>query len=131
MKLTTFQNLQRLSVERGDFMKKKVFGIILAIVLIFAMLAFVIFGILRCEIFIDESPNGDYQIVSLWIDKGGFGYGGAFYIKEKGLFSKWHKIAKVPGSCEWISETQFTIYRPSTFDANNEKEYNVKEFFDK
>ncbi|MEE1096868.1 MAG: hypothetical protein U0K83_00915, partial [Bacteroidales bacterium] len=51
---------------------------------------------------------GDYQIVSLWIDKGGFGYGGACYIKEKGLFSKWHKICKVPCSCEWISETQFT-----------------------
>lgn len=112
-------------------LKKKAVVIALAIALVFAMLSFVIFGILRCEIFVDDSPNGDYQIVGLWIDKGAFGYGGAFYIKEKGLFSKWHKIAKVPSSCEWISETQFTIYRPFPFDENNDKEYNANDFFDK
>ena len=111
-------------------MKKKILWIVLAITLIFVILAFILFGILFCDIFVQESPNGDYQIVSLWVDKGGFGYGGAHYIKEKGFFSKWHKIAKVPSSCEWISETQFTIYRPFPFDENNDKKYNANDFFD-
>ena len=119
-------------LSKGEItLKKKVFGIVLAIVLIFAMLSFVVFGILRCEIFIDESPNGDYQIVSWWIDKGGFGYGGSFYVKEKGLFSKWHKIGTVPFSSEWLSETDFSIYYPYPIDEDNYKEYNVIEFFNK
>ena len=111
--------------------KKALLGIALAIALVFAMLYSVIFGVLRCQIFVNKSPNGDYQIVSLWIDKGSFGYGGAHYIKEKGLFSKWHKIEKVPSSCDWISETQFTIYRPFPNDENNDKKYDAKVFFDK
>ena len=110
-------------------MKKRILGIILAIVLIFALLAFLIFGILRCEIIVDESPNGDYQIVSCWIDKGAFGYGGAFYIKEKGLFSKWHKLGEVPFSSKWISETEFSIRYSYTIDEDDYKEYNVNEFF--
>ena len=112
-------------------LKKKVFGIVLAIVLIFAMLSFVIFGILRCEVFIDESPNGDYQIVSWWIGKGVCGYRGSFYVKEKGLFSKWHKIGTVPFSSEWLSETDFSIYYPYPVDEDNYEEYNVNEFFNK
>ena len=109
-------------------MKKKKFIIILATTLVLAMLYFVIFDVLRCQIFVEESPNGGYQIVSLWIDKGAFGYGGAHYIKKKGFFSKWHMIEKVPSACEWISETQFTIDRPY---PNEDKKCDVKDFFDK
>ena len=109
-------------------MKRKVLWGVVAIVL---FLSIALFGILRGQIFIDESPNGDYQLVSLWIDKGGFGYGGACYIKEKGLFSKWHKICKVPCGCEWISETQFTVYRVNYSGIGSDKEYNVNNFFDK
>ena len=109
-------------------MKKKAF-IILAIALVFIMLSFVLFGSLFCDVFVQESPNGDYQIVSLWIDEGGFGYGGACYIKEKGLFSKWHKICKVPCGIEWISETQFTVYRVDHSGIGSDEEYNVNDFF--
>ena len=109
-------------------MEEKGFCITLAIILAFLLLVAVVFGVSHCDVFVNESPNGDYQIVSFWIDKGGFGYGGAHYIKENGLFSKWHKIEKVPSSCEWVSDTQFTIYRPF---PDNDKEYNVNDFFDK
>jgi len=119
-------------LSKGEIrLKKKILWIVLAITLIFVILAFILFGILFCDSFVQESPNGDYQIVSLWIDKGGFGYGGACYIKEKGLFSKWHKICKVPCSCEWISETQFTVYRVNYSGIGSDKEYNVNDFFDK
>ena len=118
-------------VERSGVMKKKKFGIALAIVLIFAVLLFVIFGVLRCQIFVNPSPNGDYQIVSWWIDKGGFGYGGAFYIKEKGLFSKWHKIGRVPVASKWLSETEFLVNCGYYIDEDNSKVFNVNEFFDK
>ena len=112
-------------------MEKKILRIVLAITLIFSILLVVLFCVLCFDIFVQESPNGDYQIVSLWIDKGGFGYGGACYIKGKGLFSKWHKICKVPCSCEWISETQFTVYRVNYSGIGSDKEYNVNDFFDK
>ena len=108
-------------------MKRKVLWGVLAIVLILLMLLFAFFGILRGQIFIDESPDGDYQIVSWWIDKGGFGYGGAFYLKEKSPFSKWHKIGEVPCASEWLSETEFIVYYPYPAD---DVYYNVKEFFD-
>ena len=78
----------------------------------------------------DASPNGDYQIVSWWIDVGA-GYGGAFYIKEKGLFSKWHKLGTVPFSSEWLSETEFSIQYAYSIDEDVYKEYNVNEFFDR
>ena len=74
---------------------KKAFLIIL---MILACLIFVFFCVLKCEINVIESPNKDYQIVSWLTDKGGFGYGGAFYIKEKGLFSKWYKLGTGPFS---------------------------------
>ena len=112
-------------------LKKKVFGIVLAIVLIFAMLSFVIFGILRCEVFIDESPNGDYQIVSWWIGKGVCGYRGSFYVKEKGLFSKWYKLGTEVFAGKWISETLFAVHHAYVVDEDNYKEYNVNEFFNK
>ena len=112
-------------------MKKKIFCVILAIALIFAMLYFMFFEVLRGEIFVEPSPNGDYQIVSWWIDKGGFGYGGAFYIKEKGLFSKWHKLGTVPYASKWLSETEFSIYCTYPIDEDNYKEYNVNDFFTK
>ena len=106
-------------------MKRKVLWVVLAIILILSVPLFAFFGILRGQIFIDESPNGDYQIVSWWIDKGAFGYGGAFYLKEKGLLSKWYKIGKVPCSSEWVSETEFLLHYPY---PKGEVFYNVKEF---
>lgn len=112
-------------------MKKKILGVVLVITLVFAMLSFGIFDLLSFEIILNESPNGDYQIVSWWIDKGAFGYGGAFYIKEKGLFSKWYKLGTVPFSSKWLSETEFSIYYSYPVDEDNYKEYNVNEFFNK
>ncbi len=109
-------------------MKKNKVWIALAIVSVCALLLFAVFGILSCEVFIDESPNGEYQIVSWWIDKGAFGYSGAFYIKEKGLLSKWHKIGTVPFSSEWLSETEFSIYDPYPVGGDNRKEYHVNQF---
>ena len=110
-------------------MQKKIVGIAIAIVLIFSMLSFVVFGILNCEILVDESPTGEYQIVSWWTDWGASGYNGAFYLKEKGLFSKWHKLGTVPFSSKWLSETEFSIHYAYTVDEDNYKEYNVNAFF--
>ena len=117
--------------KRRKNVKKKTIGIILAISIVFAMLYFVVFGILKCEIDVEHSPNGDYQVVSYWIDKGGLGYSGAFYVKEKGLFSKWHKLGTVPFSGEWISNTQFAVHHSYVVDDDYYKEYNVNDYFDK
>ena len=112
-------------------MINKAFCVLTQVLLILIMLSLVLFGISRCEVFVDESPNGSYQIVSLWIDEGAFGYGGAFYLKEKGLFSKWHRLGQVPFSSEWLSETEFSIQYSYTVDEDYCKEYNVNDFFDK
>lgn len=124
-----------LSLTKGEIaLSKKNLYTAVAISLVFVMLLFVLFGMLCFnifDIFVYESPNGDYQIVSLWIDKGGFGYGGNCYIKEKGLLSKWHKICKVPCGCKWISETQFIIDRANYSGIVSYKEYSVNDFFGK
>ena len=112
-------------------MNKKIFAVLIAIILIFIMVAFIFFGVLRGEIKVEPSPNGDYEVVSWLIDKGGFGYGGAFYIKEKGLFSKWYKLGTQPFSGEWISETLFAVHHAYVVDEDWYKEYNVNDYFSK
>lgn len=116
-------------------MKKKA----IIFLLIFIVFLSAIIGVGWSIFDIDESPNGDYKIVSWLIDKGGFGYSGAYYIKEKGLFSKWYKIGTGPFSGEWLSETEFSIYHSNPIDGNIHnyskdnyyKEYSVDEFFAK
>jgi len=111
-------------------LKKKIWGII-ATILVFAFVLFVVFDVLKCEISVIESPDGDYEIVSWLIDKGGFGYSGAFYIKEKGLFSKWYKLGTGTFSGKWLSETEFSIYHSYMVDNDYYKEYNVNDFLGK
>ena len=76
---------------------------------------------------VKESPTGEYQIVSWLVDQGGFGYSGAFYIKEKGLFSQWNKLGTGPSSVTWLSDTEFSIYD----SGYKEKVYNTENFFGK
>lgn len=120
-------------------MKKKWLMIFLLALVTAAVLLGVAFhaGILIIEV--EESPNGEYQIVSWLIDKGAWGYSGAYYIKENGLFSKWYKLGTGPFAGEWLSETEFSVYHASPIDGdwtnssrdNHYKEYNVNEFFAK
>ncbi len=113
-------------------MKKKIFISFIAIILLLIMMfSFMFFVVLRGEIEVAPSPNGDYQVVSWWIDKGGFGYSGAFYMKEKGLSSKWHKLGTVPFAGKWISETLFAVHHAYVVDEDNYKEYNANDYFSK
>ncbi len=52
------------------------------------------------------------------IDEGGAGYDGAYFVKEKGLFSKWHKITTGTCMCEWLSETEFEVLHTSPQHGN-------------
>ncbi len=109
---------------------KKIAFITLTVTLVLALLF--VFGVLKCEICVLNSPGRDYQIVSWLLDEGGFGYRGAYYIKEKGLFSKCHKIGTGPFSAEWLSNTEFFIYHSYPVDSIGSyyKEYSVNDFFD-
>ena len=115
-------------------MKKKILGIsVFALVLVLSMAVLIVYN--ACDVV--ESPNGDYQIVSWKIDKGGFGYSGAYYIKEKGIFGKWHKLGTGPFSAEWMSETEFSVNYANPVDGNVNnysednyyREYSVNDFF--
>ena len=56
-------------------MKKKILLGFIATILVFIMMfSFLFFVVLRGEIKVDPSPNGDYEVVSWLIDKGGGGY---------------------------------------------------------
>ena len=112
-------------------MKKKLFVVFITIILFFTMVSFIFFGVLNGEIKVYPSPNGDYEVVSWLIDKGAWGYGGAFYIKEKGLFSKCHKLGTQPFSGEWISETLFAVHHSYVVDDDYYREYNVNDYFSK
>ena len=120
---------QENNLFRGDVMKKKNLIVLGLIILIVAVLLFIVFGVLKCQFKSIESPNGDYEIIGWLVDKGGFGYSGAFYIKEKEVFSKWHKLGTGPFSAEWLSETEFSIQYSYVVDDDNYKVYNVNDFF--
>ena len=116
-------------------MKKKI--VIAVLILVISLSAAI--GIARkfIDICVTESPNGDYRIVSVWVDKGAFGYSGAMYIKEKGLFSKLCKIGALPASYEWKSDKIISVEYPSPIDGNinnydkdnYRREYNADDFF--
>lgn len=112
--------------------------IITIVALLIAMSAIIV-SLLEPEIKTLESPTGDYQIVSWMIDKGGFGYGGSFYLKEKGWFTKWHRLGSCPFSAKWLSDEEFSIDFSYPLDGNYSnfskgnytREYHVDEFFSK
>lgn len=118
-------------------MKKRFIIISVVVAIIISLFIGLAYGIYYAIFDIKESPNGDYQIVSWWIDQGAAGYAGAYYIKEKGIFSKWHKLGDVPFGGEWISEKEFLIQYSSPIDGdwknysydNYHKKYNVDDFF--
>lgn len=113
-------------------MKKKILlGSIATILIFIMMIAFMFFVVLRGEIEVAPSPNGDYEVVSWLIDKGGAGYSGAFYMKEKGLFSKWYKLGTEVFAGKWISETLFAVHHAYVVDEDNYKEYNANDYFSK
>ncbi len=114
-------------------MKKR----IIALLLIFIVFSSVLLGVWIRLLEFNDSPGGEYQIVSWIIDVGGWGYRGAYYVKEKGLFSKWHKLGTGPFIGEWLSETEFFIRHSNPIDGdyknsakdNYYREYHVDEFF--
>ena len=116
--------------------KSKIFTLFIIVLLLLVLLsAFFI----KNNVTVIESPDGNYQIVGWLIDKGGFGYSGAYYIKEKGFFSKWYKLGTGPFSGEWLSETEFSVYHSNPIDGNiynftkenYYKIYSVYDFFKK
>lgn len=107
-------------------MKKKKF-IISIILLIFIIFTVFFINSITWKL---TSPTGDYEIVGWLIDQGGFGYSGAFYIKEKGLFSKWHKLGEGPSDCTWLSDNKFSVRFSYFVDEDYYKEFSVDEFFE-
>ena len=116
-------------------LKKRIcaFSVVLAIVLTFSILMLAVFCFADNIFNVIESPDGKYEIVSWLIDQGGFGYKGAYYIKEKGLLKRWHRIGMGPFSGEWLSETDFSIYHSYPVDEKGSyyREYNVNEILGK
>lgn len=102
-------------------MKEKRIVIILVLVALCMML---LFAVSRCEVTVVNSPDGEHQVVGIIVDKGGWGYGGNYYVKEKGLFSSWSKLCPVPAAIEWISDNEIEIDQASPIDGdwkNNHK----------
>lgn len=120
-------------------MKKINIVVCIAILLAIVIFSSFVISVLKPEVNVIESPTGDYRIVSWLIDIGAAGYRGAYYIKEKGVFSKWYKLGTGPFSGKWLSETEFSIDHSKPIDGNWRnwardnyyKEYNVNEFFGK
>lgn len=111
-------------------MRKNIILIICSIICLVILLGILSVVIFKPSVDVYESPDGDYEIISICIDKGGWGYGGAFYLREKGLFSPWHKIADQPAMVEWISDDVFSVTEGSASGLTQPVEYHVSDFID-
>lgn len=116
----------------------KKFIIVLSVFFVVIIYLFLFAGSKFIFVDVEESPGGEYQIVSWLIDKGGFGYSGAYYIKEKEPFSKWYELGTGPSSYGWLSDEVFYVHHSNPIDGNIKnytkdnyyQEYNINDFFD-
>lgn len=88
-------------------MKKRTVIIIVCLVAVILLIGAIFAA--RTTVSVYESPTGEYAVIGFAVDEGGFGYGGSFYLKGKGMFSKWHKIGEGAFYCEWKSDEDFII----------------------
>lgn len=89
-----------------DRTKRKV---ALAVIAGLALLTVLLVCSLVDRVWYVDSPDGQYRVWGYVLDKGGWGFGGRYYLKENRPFAPWHRLGDGPCSCEWLSNDTFRI----------------------
>jgi len=103
--------LQIVSNRRIGRLKKVGRYLLLFLVISGPVLGFNLLVWSRSDVHVNESPTGEYRLITRWIDQGGFGYMNTEVIIAKpGFFGARQDIGySTPLSVEWISDDEFRV----------------------